>query len=266
MKWLKKIYATLPWLPARALPKSLRVKLDAERYSIDQFVWNFVVPNINSTDLLLDAGAGFGRYRKELSKAQYVATDFNQIFHKESAQNLDFVCSLDDIPKPDNTYDVIVNTQVLEHVEFPDRVIKELYRVLKPGGKLFLTTNQTWMVHGAPHNYYFFTKYGLESLFKQAGFEISFINARGGVFWTLGKFFNILPAYLFYQLCYEGFKQTAFKQPKLLHPVRAILLYPFYLIAQIVIATILPLIFFYLDRFDRQKDFTLGYACYCIKK
>jgi len=264
MRLVKKIAVFLPGLTAGVLPKPIARYLSPERYSIDHFVWKTVVPNIKETDLLLDAGAGFGRYRKELSKARYVATDFIKIFETKSIESMDFVCSLDAIPKPDNTYDVIVNTQVLEHVEYPDKVIKEFYRVLKPNGKLYLTTNQTWMVHGAPYNFYFYTKFGLESLFRDAGFKIDLIEPRGGMFWVLVAFLNMLPQYVYYQLCYESFKQTAFKKPKLVHPMRAVVLYPIYLLLQNAIVPV-TLVLFFMDRFDRQKDATLGYSCVCTK-
>jgi len=61
-----------------------------------------------------------------------------------------FICSLDNIPKPNNSYGVIINTQVLEHVAEPQKVITEFYRILKPKGKLFLTAPQGWGIHGEP--------------------------------------------------------------------------------------------------------------------
>lgn len=263
---IKKLYALIPSLPYKTLPTWIIARTDPERFSIDDFVHNTVVPNITEKDLLLDAGAGFGRYRKELSKAQYVATDFAKIFHADSQNNMDFVCSLDNIPQKDNTYDVIVNTQVLEHVEFPQKVMCEFNRVLKPGGRLFLTTNQTWMVHGAPFNFYFYTKYGLASLLKEAGFETVFIKPRGGMLWVFAKFINILPQYLFYQLCYGSFKREAYKKPQLRHPIRAAILYIPYVLAQWFISIPIPFILFFCDKLDHQKDATLGYSVFATKK
>ena len=51
----------------------------------------------------------------------------------------DFECFLDDVPKPDNHYDAVLLTQVLEHVPDPTKVLKEIYRVLKPNGIILFT-------------------------------------------------------------------------------------------------------------------------------
>jgi SAM-dependent methyltransferase len=225
-----------------------------------------VVPNLKPDNLLLDAGAGFLRYKNKLAPhAKYVATDFEQVFAQHSKDKLDFICSLDDIPQPDNTYDVIVNTQVLEHVEYPQKVINELYRVLKPGGTLYLTTCQTYYMHAAPYCFFFFTKYGLESLFKHAGFVDVSVRPRGGLFWVLAKFIGAFPSMLYYQYAYDGHKLTVGKTPKLRSPILALLLAPFFVVADFIFGRIIPFILFFVDALDRQKYYTLGYAC-IVKK
>jgi SAM-dependent methyltransferase len=69
-----------------------------------------------------------------------------------------------------STFDVVLCTEVLEHVPEPQRAIDEMYRVLKPGGMLLLTTRFLFPIHDAPHDYFRFTKYGLRHLLR--GFEI----------------------------------------------------------------------------------------------
>lgn len=252
-------------LPERLVPGPWKKYLDPERHTIDQFMWKKVVPTLKQNDLLLDAGAGFGRYKKELAGTRYESCDFEQVFDQEAKETLTFICDLSDIPKEDNRYDVIINTQVLEHVEHPQTVVNELFRVLKPGGKLYLTTNQTFMVHAAPYCYYFYTNFGLASLFKHAGFEVNSIEARGGMGFVLAEFMALFPRNIFYQLCYEGFKSGVYKKPKLKRPMLAALLFPVYLVSQFVFGVWIPLLFAWLDRFDRQQHATLGYSCVCTK-
>ena len=176
------------------------------------------------------------------------------------------ICNLEDIPKEDNVYDVIVNTQVLEHVQHPQKVINELYRILKSGGKLFLSTNQDWGVHGAPYNFYFFTRYGLADMFKKAGFTIVFIKPRGGMFWLLGRLAKELPYYILGQHLFGGYKKSIYFKPRFKPTFLGVLLYPLFIITVYLGETIIPLSCFYLDKLDRQKDFTLGYQCYCLKE
>jgi SAM-dependent methyltransferase len=68
------------------------------------------------------------------------------------------------------TFDAIVCTEVLEHLPEPRRAIDEMFRVLRPGGSLLLTTRFLFPIHDAPHDYFRYTKYGLRHLLRQ--FEI----------------------------------------------------------------------------------------------
>lgn len=263
---LKKTALLLIAIPQNITPGFIKRHADPERYGIDDFIYNFAQKEVKKTDLVLDAGAGSFRYRSAFIHARYESTDFDDIFDKDSRDKHTFVCSLDNIPKPSNTYDVVVNAQVLEHVEYPQKVVSEMARVLKPGGKLFLTTPQVSQVHGAPYNYFFYTHLGLASLFKNAGLEIVFIKPRGGMFWVLAKIFSIMPRSLFYQHAFSGFKKGIGYKPTFKYKISSFLLIPPYIIFQIIIGYWIPFILFYLDGLDKQKDYTLGYACYCIKK
>jgi SAM-dependent methyltransferase len=70
----------------------------------------------------------------------------------------------------DASFDVVLCTEVLEHLPEPQRAIDEIYRVLVPGGQLLLTTRFLFPIHDAPHDYFRFTKYGLRHLLRR--FEI----------------------------------------------------------------------------------------------
>jgi len=70
----------------------------------------------------------------------------------------------------DETYEVILCAEVLEHLHTPAKAIAEMRRILKPGGVIILTTRFIFPLHDVPHDYYRYTKYGLRHLMK--GFEI----------------------------------------------------------------------------------------------
>jgi SAM-dependent methyltransferase len=249
----------------KIIPYSVRRRTDAESFGITKFM-EFASQQIKPFDNVLDAGAGSCPYKYLFSHAKYESTDFEDIFDKTSKEKHDFICSLDEIPKPKNSYDAIINTQVLEHVEYPQKVVNEFYRILKTNGKLFLTAPQGPRVHGEPPYHFFnFTKYGLESLFKNAGFEIVFIKPKGGIFWYLGDIIRDLPE----QLMFMQFRQYLIDSNTNSTELKMILLlfivFPLYLVS-IPCLFFIPLLFFYLDRFDKIQNYTLGYACYCLKK
>lgn len=78
----------------------------------------------------------------------------------------DTVADLHRLPFEDASHNFIVCTEVLEHCHAPERAIAEMHRVLKPGGTLLLTTRFVYPLHDVPHDYFRFTKYGLEHLFR----------------------------------------------------------------------------------------------------
>ena len=66
----------------------------------------------------------------------------------------------------DNSFEFILCTEVLEHLHTPQQAIAEMKRVLQPGGTLVLTTRFVFPIHDAPHDYFRYTKYGLQYLFQ----------------------------------------------------------------------------------------------------
>src|SRR3982750_1096442 len=70
----------------------------------------------------------------------------------------------------DASFEVVLCTEVLEHLPEPQQAIDEIFRVLVPGGQLLLTTRFLFPIHDAPHDYFRFTKYGLRHLLR--AFEI----------------------------------------------------------------------------------------------
>src|SRR5690606_2282864 len=83
----------------------------------------------------------------------------------EAFEDVDIVADIQDMKHvQDNAFDSILCTQVLEHVKNPFLAVGELHRVLKPGGKLFLTVPFLNNIHMEPHDYWRFTEYSIAHL------------------------------------------------------------------------------------------------------
>ena len=119
--------------------------------------------------VLIDFGCGFMPYRPILEKyvGQYIGVDIpgNEV--------ADFYADIESRTQlPDNFADVVLSTQVLEHVPQPITYLKECYRLLKPGGILILSTHGYWIYHPDPQDLWRWTADGLKRIIQDAGFEI----------------------------------------------------------------------------------------------
>jgi SAM-dependent methyltransferase len=66
----------------------------------------------------------------------------------------------------DESYNVIMCTGLLEHIPDPDRIIADMNRILKPGGRLIISASAVFSFHECPDNFFHFTPYGFRLLFK----------------------------------------------------------------------------------------------------
>jgi SAM-dependent methyltransferase len=85
------------------------------------------------------------------------------------------IADLTSVPRADNTYDSILCNAVLEHAEFPDRVVDELSRLLKPGGYMVLCVPFIQPYHPAP-DFRRYSREGMEQLARVHNLEIIAIN------------------------------------------------------------------------------------------
>jgi SAM-dependent methyltransferase len=76
------------------------------------------------------------------------------------------------VPCEDESFDAVLSTQVLEHVEDPGLYLHECFRAMRPGGRLLLSTHGVFVYHPDPDDYWRWTCAGLRRAVGEAGFEI----------------------------------------------------------------------------------------------
>lgn len=106
--------------------------------------------------LFLDVGAGL----RQTYHANVVNTD---IYPSPST---DVLCVGEDLPFASDQFDAVFCLAVLEHTMRPWDVAREISRVLKPGGRVYVDWPFLQPVHGYPHHYYNATPRGNEALFE----------------------------------------------------------------------------------------------------
>lgn len=231
----------------RYIPQWIQQRVEVDNYRLYEFMEQ-VGRLLESEAWVLDAGAGEGKYKPELAHTRYVGIDTAIGDLQWDYSNLDVICNLAHLPFATNSFDAVVCTQVLEHITEPCQVLKEINRVLKSGGQLFLSAPQSWHQHQKPYDYYRYTSFGLQYLLEHTGFTVKSIQPMGGYFWFLSFQLQNINYWLFPQ----GMHGRAFTWV-----LRAL----FGLIFQLIV----PLVLFYMDKLDRIQDETFGYLCVAVK-
>jgi SAM-dependent methyltransferase len=150
-------------------------------------IYRFVVEQaraIKPKSRVLDIGAGEAPYRELFSEHTYVTLDYEDTPH---SGEVDLHGAADAIPAESDTFDVILCTQVLEHVPRPRQALQEFHRVLGPGGLLVATVPFTWEEHERPYDFFRYTRYGIEQLLAEAGFGEIEVRPRTDCFTTLAQ-------------------------------------------------------------------------------
>ncbi len=92
---------------------------------------------------------------------------------------IDVWCDGHALPFETGSFDTLLSIEVLEHIPNPQRMLAEMQRVLKPGGRLLVTVPFTAPQHALPHDFYRYTPQGIRALLEQAGFRVDEVRPRG---------------------------------------------------------------------------------------
>jgi len=142
---------------------------------------------------VLDIGAGTCPYRPVFAHCEYKTHDFKKYTGEKLGGTtqygtIDYESDITDIPVPDSTFDVILCTEVLEHVPEPFEAVKEMVRILKPGGRLLLTAPLGAGLHQMPFHYYGgFTSEWYKLAAEKYHLQIAEITPNGGFFKLLAQ-------------------------------------------------------------------------------
>jgi SAM-dependent methyltransferase len=132
---------------------------------------------------VLDAGAGHQPYKVHFAHCNYESADFEMA--DRPYEKPTYSCDLAHIPVEDGRFDAILFNQVMEHLPEPGKVLEELKRVLRPGGRMICTAPLFFEEHEAPYDFFRYTQFGWRHLMAKAGFEVEELRWMEGYLGTV---------------------------------------------------------------------------------
>jgi len=150
IKSLKKFIGRL--IPTLRIRCIARITLDAELKKI----FKKLKPGV-----VLDIGARNAPYMPMIPHTKYMTLDISR------ENKPDIVSDAHDIKWKSNYFNTVIATEVLEHCYNPQKVVDEIYRILKKDGACILSTRFIYPYHPDPKDFYRFTNDSLKYLFKK---------------------------------------------------------------------------------------------------
>lgn len=171
-----------------------------------------LLPNPAAGDRLLDLGAAYGFAADEAQRAGWRAFGL-EVSHSVAGRAARVIpgrvvaANGLALPFADATFAIVTLWDVIEHLRDPHSAVAEIARVLRPGGRLVLTTGDVhsfvarvsgkrWHLYTLPEHLFFYTRQGLRRLLEAHGLSVESIRAEGARY-TLGYLVERLSKSLF---------------------------------------------------------------------
>ena len=185
---------------------ALATKTRLHKYGIERFLLA-AADELKPDGMLLDAGAGNCKHKQLFPRLRVVALDFVQTRRRRYG-DLDLAGDLHAIPCKTASFDAVVNVEVLEHLQEPEVALREMFRVLKPGGRLYLIAPQGWEEHCVPRDFYRFTQFGLRYLLEKVGFR-GILSSPWVVTFGIWAIVSRSPIVIFFPAIESGFGRSS---------------------------------------------------------
>jgi ubiquinone/menaquinone biosynthesis C-methylase UbiE len=182
--------------------------------------------DLKKTNKILDVGCGSGQFLYEMKRLGIIDCygvepyGFDEKGAKKHNLNIK-KCDLLSAKYPSNFFDIITLNHVLEHMSNPDKILKEIKRILKVGGKLIIEVpnanslnyavyGKRWYNLDTPRHLYSYSDKNLHIYLESLGFDITSIKYKGNTL-NLGSLDSIFTE--------MGFKLFIKARKKIMHAV-----------------------------------------------
>lgn len=129
---------------------------------------------------LMDFGCGLKPYRPLFQVDEYIGVDYRAEGETYEQDAVDVFYNGRTLPFPDDHFDSIFSSEVFEHVFNLPEIMRELHRVLKPGGRILVTCPFSFGEHEVPSDYARYTSFAMKHMFGSNGFRVLASEKTGG--------------------------------------------------------------------------------------
>lgn len=158
------------------------ISYSLRRYYLDEF-FEKNISIFNENAKIIDLGGKKANKRGNFNIEEYnLDVKYANISEKTEP---DYLCDIKEVPAEGNSFDGFILSEVLEHVPNPAAVLKEAFRLIKPGSKGLICTPFIFHVHADPYDYGRYTEYWYRENLEKIGFKNIHIE-------TQGRFFSVL--------------------------------------------------------------------------
>ena len=177
----------------RASGHTARARSNPSRFRYDFLALRLLADDVGSLIARVPAGEGVRRaldigcdlspYRGGLAKRGYRV----ETLDLTTSKGADHAGCVERTGLGDETFDLVLCTQVLEHCDDPFRGVREIWRILRPGGCLIVSVPHVWFYHPHPSDHWRFTQEGLLKLCSDSGFRPVELLGQGGAVVTFAQ-------------------------------------------------------------------------------
>jgi len=145
-----------------------------------------IAPSISGN--LLDFGCGSKPYSELfVNVSEYIGVDLQNDAHDHTNEDVDIYYDGKILPFEDESFQNLLSSEVFEHVPNINDSINEIHRVLKPNGKLLVTTPFSFPEHEMPFDFRRLSHNGLIQLLEENGFKVEYIKRYGNFNSVIGQ-------------------------------------------------------------------------------
>lgn len=163
------------------------------RYFVDRFYYHHK-EMISRAERILDVGGK--KVKKRGCFNVDLLTSRVEYLNLDKSTMPDIFASADAIPRKDSTYDLVICSELLEHVYDPKLVLSEIARVLKPGATALITVPFMYPFHADPSDFGRYAKPFWEKTLRELDFSFIDIREQGTYFTTIANSVKILHSQL----------------------------------------------------------------------